>query len=97
MPACSPVLRGHRRDTERLLEQPELEHPSGNPLHGYRGHPERVRIGATIDASMGVMARNFTSLEGPARPLRQPRGQRLPESPTWKILAEALVMAIGYE
>lgn len=48
---------------------------------------------ATLDRFLGALAVIFDTL--PA--LYADRGEQFPDQPTWKLLAEALVAASGYE
>jgi len=48
---------------------------------------------STLDRFLEALAAAWTDIPG----LYRNRGEEFPETPTWKMVAEALVMASGYE
>ncbi|GAA2713191.1 DUF7660 family protein [Actinoplanes palleronii] len=57
-----------------------------------RAHPDTWE-NPTLDRFLDALAASLEALE----PLHTNRGEALPAQPTWKLLAEVLVMATGYE
>lgn len=55
-------------------------------------HPDEWE-NSTLDRFLEALAASLGGLPG----LYANRGEQLPEPPTWKVFAEALVMATGYE
>jgi hypothetical protein len=50
-------------------------------------------MSTTLDRFLEALAASWEGIPG----LYQNRGEQFPEAPTWKMIAEALVMASGYE
>lgn len=61
-------------------------------LADLRAHPAEWE-NPTLERFIEALAASLEGLPG----LYANRGERFPASPTWKIFAEALVMASGYE
>jgi hypothetical protein len=57
-----------------------------------QAHPDEWD-NATLERFLDALARSLTGLDG----LYQNRGETLPSEPSWKLVAEVLVMASGYE
>lgn len=67
---------------------------AGRRAHDHRPARSQSRMGIrALERFLEALAASLEGLPG----LYAGRGERFPESPTWKISAEALVMASGYE
>jgi hypothetical protein len=76
------AVRSHT-DVARIVEQ---------MLDDLRAHPDEWE-NPTLEQFLDALAASLDALE----PLHINRGETLPSQPTWKLLAEVLVMATGYE
>jgi hypothetical protein len=72
-----------RLDVARIIE---------SMLSDLLAHPDEWE-NPTLDRFLEALAASLRGLPG----LYANRGEQLPEDPSWKIFAEALVMATGYE
>lgn len=88
-------------ETGRFANAGDLSHVSSHTdvarvaesmLTDLRNHPDEWE-NPTLERFLDALAASLEGLPG----LYANRGERFPESPTWKILAEAVVMASGYE
>jgi hypothetical protein len=70
-------------DVARIVEQ---------MLADLRAHPDEWEDG-TLERFLDALAAAFEALP----PLYANRGEPMPNQPTWKLIAEVLVMASGYE
>ena len=55
-------------------------------------HPDEWE-NATLDRFLEALAASWQDIPG----LYRNRGEEFPDAPTWKMIAEALIMASGYE
>ena len=70
-------------DVARIVEQ---------MLADLRAHPDEWE-NPTLERFLDALAASLDAVE----PLHANRGEAVPSQPTWKLLAELLVMASGYE
>jgi len=88
-------------DTGRFAEVGDLDHVSSpdeaaeivqHMLRDLLAHPDEWE-NPTLDRFLEALA---ASLEGISQAYTN-RGEQFPQVPTWKVFAEVLVMATGYE
>lgn len=70
-------------DAARIVEQ---------MLADLRAHPDAWE-NSTLERFLDALAASLDALES----LHTNRGEAMPSQPTWKLLADVLVMATGYE
>ena len=79
-------------DLSQVSSHTDVAQVAERMLTDLRDHPAEWE-NPTLERFLDALAASLEGLPG----LYANRGERFPESPTWKILAEALVMASGYE
>ncbi|SDZ43633.1 hypothetical protein SAMN05444365_11630 [Micromonospora pattaloongensis] len=79
-------------DLDRVASHADVAHIVERMLHDLRAHPDAWENG-TLERFLDALAASFDALP----PLHANRGERMPDQPTWKLIAEVLVMATGYE
>jgi hypothetical protein len=88
-------------DTGRFAEVTGLEHVATHTdvvaiveqmLADLKAHPDEWENG-TLERFLDALAASLDALP----PLHANRGEDMPDQPTWKTIAEVLVMATGYE
>jgi phage gp37-like protein len=70
----------------------DVRETSHQMLTDLLAHPDEWE-NTTLDRFLEALAASWEGIPG----LYQNRGEQFPEAPTWKMIAEALVMASGYE
>jgi hypothetical protein len=79
-------------DLNKISNHTDVAQVAERMLTDLRAHPAEWE-NPTLERFLEALAASLEGLPG----LYANRGERFPESPTWKIFAEALVMASGYE
>ena len=79
-------------DLSQVSSHTDVAQVAVRMLADLRDHPAEWE-NPTLERFLDALAASLEGLPG----LYANRGERFPESPTWKILAETLVMASGYE
>lgn len=79
-------------DLSQVSSHTDVAQVAERMLADLRDHPAEWE-NPTLERFLDALAASLEGLPG----LYANRGEPFPESPTWKIFAEALVMASGYE